>query len=114
MSDPVLIQHVLLNLVQNSVETIVALRLNGGKIFLYTEILGKSVEILVEDNGIGPGTSQIGSVFDTYYLTKDGGKGSGLSICSSIVEKYSGTIKVTSEEGVGATVRVVLPNAGIK
>src|SRR5437879_4568320 len=41
-----------------------------------------------------------------------GGSGLGLSIVQRIVADHAGKLSITSEVGVGTTVRIVLPSAG--
>ena len=47
--------------------------------------------------------------FEPFYTTKAKGTGLGLPICKHIVEAHGGTIRITSEQGRGTTLRVELP-----
>jgi len=74
------------------------------------------VRIEVEDQGIGIPEDKLARIFDRFYQVSDaryarsGGVGLGLTICKQIVEAHGGEIGVTSQEGVGSTFYVVLPD----
>jgi putative PEP-CTERM system histidine kinase len=68
------------------------------------------VEISVRDNGCGISRGFIEkSLFRPFQTTKKQGMGIGLYHCKTIVEAHGGRIEVDSEEGKGATFRVLLP-----
>ena len=70
------------------------------------------VTIVVEDTGIGMKPEIVDQIFNRFYTTdtsgKMGGTGLGLAICRMIVEAMSGTLEVTSEEGIGTAMTLVL------
>jgi signal transduction histidine kinase len=70
------------------------------------------VYIDIEDTGKGIPASKFKSVFKPGYSTKKRGWGLGLSLTQRIVKNYhNGKVFVKqSEEGVGTTFRVQLPN----
>ena len=77
---------------------------------------GKSVEILVTDDGTGIDAVDLPHIFDRFYRTDQsrnrgtGGTGLGLAIARSIVEAHKGTIvEVSDGPGQGTTVRFDLP-----
>jgi signal transduction histidine kinase len=65
--------------------------------------------VSVTDNGEGIPRQALGKLFDPYFTTRKTGRGLGLAICRSIVQRHGGTIEVESEVGRGTTVRVFLP-----
>jgi PAS domain S-box-containing protein len=69
------------------------------------------VEVIDRGRGISPGDSA--RLFEAFFSTKTGGLGMGLTISRSIVEMHGGRIWATSsEDGGGATLRLVLPTIG--
>jgi len=74
---------------------------------------GNYIKIVVEDEGIGIGASDLERIFDPYFTTKElgsqKGMGLGLTICHSIVKSHGGFITATSEAGFGASLYVYLP-----
>ena len=71
------------------------------------------VEIQLADNGIGMPGDQLEAVFDAFHRLhprdRYPGIGLGLSFCRKIVEGLGGSIRASSEPGVGSTLHVVLP-----
>ena len=67
--------------------------------------------IAVEDEGAGVSADDLPHVFDRFYQGEDssGGFGLGLPICKELVERMGGKISIDSEEGVGTTVEINLP-----
>ena len=48
-------------------------------------------------------------IFDPFFTTKTSGKGLGLAICHSIVQRHEGHVEVQLPRSGGATFRVLLP-----
>jgi signal transduction histidine kinase len=67
--------------------------------------------ITITDNGVGMNRQQIKRVFKSYYSSdKKKGNGIGLYYAHSIVKAHGGVISAQSEEGVGSTFVITLPN----
>lgn len=77
--------------------------------------LGKSVEILITDNGIGIPKEEHQSIFDKYYRvarhenSNVNGLGVGLFLVKKIVDRYKGSIEVWSGKK-GVSFKILLPD----
>ena len=66
----------------------------------------------IHDQGEGMPAAVKAQLFTPFFTTKPKGVGLGLSISQRIIEGHRGTIRVTSQQGVGTTVRIELPRVG--
>ncbi len=101
IADPNLIEHVLINLVNNAVH---ALReTENGQIQLTAEINERGRAVLkVIDNGCGISEDVLDKVFVPFFTTKQEGSGIGLSISQSIIRAHGGSIWVQSQPNTGS------------
>ncbi len=69
------------------------------------------LEIDFKDTGKGIPDELKEKIFETFFTTKEGGKGSGLglSISKKIVERHGGNIALQSKVGKGTTFTIFLP-----
>jgi signal transduction histidine kinase len=72
---------------------------------------GHSVEVIVQDNGMGMSEEVKRKALEPFFTTKEPGKGAGLglAICDEIIRGHHGMLSIESEEGKGSTIRVQLP-----
>jgi two-component system, cell cycle sensor histidine kinase and response regulator CckA len=72
---------------------------------------GRTVSLIVADNGEGIPPEHVTKIFDPFFTTKEPGEGTGLGLmtCYSSVSAIGGTIAVESELGEGTTFTVTLP-----
>ena len=70
---------------------------------------GDYVEIDVTDTGCGMDAETRQRIFEPLFTTKAKGNGLGLASVMTILNAYSGGVKVESEKGKGTTFRVVVP-----
>ena len=76
--------------------------------------VGDFVQIEIEDNGKGIAAKDLPYIFDRFYRTdasrnsSRGGSGIGLSIVKKIMEDHGGKIWVTSKEGIGTVMYLVI------
>jgi signal transduction histidine kinase len=67
------------------------------------------VQATVEDSGIGLDPNTRDKIFDSFYTTKPGGMGMGLSICRSILQAHGGRLWATPKDGPGTSFHFILP-----
>ena len=105
--DPVELEQIILNLVNNSFDALP----NGGQIQISAKMVGNQVQLSVKDNGVGIPARDLERVFEPFFTTKPPGKGTGLGlpVCYGMVRSCGGTITVASQPGAGTTVTLVLP-----
>jgi C4-dicarboxylate-specific signal transduction histidine kinase len=95
--------HILVNLIQNSLDALGEKKFEGEEPAISIEGRvedGLSI-IVVRDNGMGIEQKNLAKIFDPFFTTKEVGEGMGLglSICHRIVRGYGGHINVRSEPG---------------
>jgi len=100
--------QVLLNLLNNAKDVLVERRISQPRISVTLERRGKLAVVTVADNGGGITEDPVERIFDPYYSTKQGSKGTGLGlyIAKAIVEKsMNGRLSVRNT-GEGAEFRI--------
>jgi C4-dicarboxylate-specific signal transduction histidine kinase len=108
--DAVQIQQVLVNLVQNALDSIAAAKPLCPSILIQTRPAEcHGVEFLVTDNGEGIRPELLGQVFEAYFSTRASGMGMGLAISRAIIEAHQGRISVASPLVGMTTFRFTLP-----
>jgi NO-binding membrane sensor protein with MHYT domain len=108
--DRVQLQQVILNLIINAVQAMSGVGEGARELLIGTgkDASGR-VLVYVQDSGPGLNPESFERLFDSFYTTKPGGMGMGLSICRSIVEAHGGRIWATPNAGPGITVQFALP-----
>lgn len=129
LADKVKMEQVFVNIFLNAVQAMP----KGGDLFIrsYLQDTGekeavfedkkpvspkeKRVIIEIEDNGLGIKKEHISKIFDPFFTTKGPqvGTGLGLSVTKNILDMHKGSIKITSQEGKGTKVVIVLGRQGI-
>ncbi len=105
-------QQCLINIIGNAIKYTPE---NGKVIIEFYNTKSGEVTIIVSDNGIGIPPERLENIFDRFYRVdkarsrSTGGNGLGLSIAQQIVHLHQGTIDVESEEGVGTTFTIKIP-----
>ena len=116
--DPNELELVVLNLAVNARDAMP----HGGTIALRGENLpqlqednlaGDYVRLSVIDSGIGIPPEVQARVFEPYFTTKDGAKGSGLGLAQvyGFAMQSGGAVRLTSEVGRGTTIALYLPRS---
>ena len=118
--DPAQFQTTLLNLVTNARD---AMPRSGGRISIETTNVaigrfddaelkpGDYIVVTIADNGGGMPPQVVERAFEPFYTTKDVGRGSGLGLSQvyGFTKQSGGHVRLTSEPGVGTSVRMYLP-----
>lgn len=108
---PLLIEQALVNIIDNAVKYTD----RGGNIIVSCTESGNFVNIAIEDSGCGIPEQDMPRIFERFYRVDKarsremGGTGLGLSITKHIIRVNNGTIRVTSDVGVGTTFYITLP-----
>jgi nitrogen fixation/metabolism regulation signal transduction histidine kinase len=98
IADPALIEQVLLNLVNNSIQSCAESQRREGKIALKAFIDDNSRAILsVSDNGQGIPADLTDKIFVPFFTTRKDGSGIGLSISRQIIYGHGGNLSVSSK-----------------
>lgn len=111
VADERAVKQVLINLLSNAIKFTPP----GGTITLHTSSEKGSVVILVADTGEGipaKDLPRIGQPFEQSvkpYRAQNAGTGLGLALSRKLVELHGGVLEITSQEGLGTKVMVLLP-----
>lgn len=111
--DPHQMEQVLINLIQNAVESMagegtITLRARSGR----ERLAGRARPVVileVSDTGKGIPPEVQKRMFDPFFTTKEEGTGLGLAIASRIVEKHGGALECRSAVNRGTTFAILLP-----
>lgn len=108
---PLLIYQLFYNLINNALKF--SKKDTSPLIQITSKTTPQTIEIIVQDNGIGFSNDQKQNIFKPFSRLNSKeeyeGTGLGLSLCQKIVERHKGTIEAEGEKGVGATFRIIFP-----
>ncbi|HXJ94459.1 MAG TPA: two-component regulator propeller domain-containing protein [Terriglobia bacterium] len=109
-ADRVQLQQVMLNLLMNAIEAMSSVSDRARELVITTQNIDPDqVQVKVEDSGIGIDAQTIDKIFDSFYTTKPGGMGMGLSISRSILQAHGGRLWATVKDGPGTSFHFALP-----
>jgi two-component system, cell cycle sensor histidine kinase and response regulator CckA len=119
--DPGQLEQVLVNLVLNARDAMLAggtLTIETGERQISGSSRGRSVKpgryvvLAVSDTGSGMDSDTLSHMFEPFYTSRAPGSrtGLGLSIVYGIVKQSGGVVRVSSEPGLGTTVKVFFPS----
>ncbi|MBU22056.1 MAG: hypothetical protein CL476_02980 [Acidobacteria bacterium] len=111
-ADPHQVKQVLLNLVINAEQAMLAARGQGTIVTrTWHDAEAESVVLEVSDDGPGVPDEVQGRIFDPFFTTKQVGKGTGLglTVAYAIMQEHGGRIGLTSAPDEGATFRLEFP-----
>ncbi len=110
------ISRVFLNLIKNSIESIIEKSKNTSNLskIINIEIIERRdyININISDTGTGFGKIETKNLIKPYYTTKQKGSGLGLSIVNKIINDHNGSIKFLNREN-GAKIEILLPNKNV-
>src|SRR5262249_4311244 len=87
--DRVQLQQVILNLLINAIEAMSGMSEGPRELLISTtKTDSEGVLVAVRDSGPGLAPERVDRLFESFYTTKPGGLGMGLSICRSIIEAH--------------------------
>lgn len=110
LGDRIEIQHVLLNLIGNSIDAMEGTDRTSRRIEVSSSLMPDGhVKVSVRDTGVGLAAVDKTRLFALSYTTKAAGIGVGLSISRSIVEAHGGELWAEENEHGGATFSFTLP-----
>jgi PAS domain S-box-containing protein len=120
--DPAQLDSALLNLCLNARDAMAGggqltiatsnTELDEGYAAQYRDVVpGAYVLLAVSDTGVGIPEEHLARVFEPFFTTKETGKGTGMGLAMvfGFMKQSGGHINVSSERGVGTTVRLYLP-----
>lgn len=109
--DPDRLRQVLDNLLGNALVHTAP----GTAVYVTVAVASGQVELAVRDEGPGLTADQAARVFERFYRAdsargrNNGGSGLGLSIVYAVVTAHGGSVRCTSEPGLGTTFTLTLP-----
>jgi C4-dicarboxylate-specific signal transduction histidine kinase len=113
-ADRVQVQQVLLNLIMNGIEAMSANNGGSRELTITSEPSQdpSGVLVMVRDSGTGISPQNSDRLFETFFTTKAGGMGMGLSISRSIVTAHGGSLSAAVNTDRGATFQFTIPTTG--
>jgi PAS domain S-box-containing protein len=119
LADPGMMEHGLVNLIQNSIHALSLVK--HPKIIIRTYMLDKNLCLEIEDNGCGIPKEYIGMIYEPSFtlkgnrdkkgLYKNGIKGTGYGMANvkKYIEQHKGSISVMSKLGSGTKFTIKIP-----
>ncbi len=103
-------EAVVLNLLSNALKYTIS-----GEINVSLQVVGETVELIVQDTGIGIPEADLPRVFERFYRVADAhgrnheGSGIGLAFVQQLAGQHGGSVRVESQLGHGTTFTVAIP-----
>jgi PAS domain S-box-containing protein len=102
------VREALLNILENALTAMP----QGGRLTLHVRGEDERAIVSISDTGKGMNPEVQRLAFEPFFTTRstEGGTGLGLSLAQEIVQRYRGTIGLSSAEGVGTTFTLSFPS----
>ncbi|MFX3634348.1 MAG: PAS domain S-box protein [Candidatus Pristimantibacillus sp.] len=101
------LKQVFINIIKNAIEAMP----HGGRVTINANSDSQGqVHLIIRDEGIGISNKVIHQIGQPFITTKEKGTGLGLMICSRIIEEHNGQLHISSKEGEGTTVEIIIPS----
>lgn len=98
-------QQCLFNILKNGIESMD----HAGEIYIDLIRAASTIQIKIQDQGIGMTQEQIYRLGEPYFTTKDKGTGLGMMVSYSVIKSMDGTVHVSSVQGKGTCFSINLP-----
>ena len=99
------LKRTFVNVIKNSVDAMP----EGGTLTIKSKQVGRSVEFVFSDTGIGMTKETMEKLWTPLFTTKAKGMGFGLPITKRFIEAHGGSISARSKVGEGTTLTIALP-----
>ncbi len=119
LADPGMIEHALVNLVQNSIHA--TSMVERPRIIIRTFHKNRNIYLEIEDNGCGIPEEAIGRIYEPAFTMKGGrditgsykpgikGTGYGMANVKKYIQQHKGNISVDSKVGKGTKITISIP-----
>jgi two-component system, LuxR family, sensor kinase FixL len=109
-ADRVQLQQVLLNLVINAVDAMMARDASSRSLSIKVRLSGEGfIEVAVRDSGTGVASEVFPRLFDPFFTTKPEGMGMGLAINRTIINSLGGRLWAENNADGGASFYLTIP-----
>ncbi|MET1178931.1 HAMP domain-containing sensor histidine kinase [Peribacillus simplex] len=98
-------QQCLFNIIKNGIESMD----HDGEIYIHLFHAASTIQIKIQDQGIGMTQEQIYRLGEPYFTTKNKGTGLGMMVSYSVIKSMDGTVHVSSIQGKGTCFAINLP-----
>jgi C4-dicarboxylate-specific signal transduction histidine kinase len=110
-ADPIQIEQIILNLIQNAIDALPEEPDGCRVVDVRTRTVKGMAELSVRDHGGGVPEESLERIFEPFFSTKSDGLGMGLAISRSLIEAHRGRIwaEHPNDGGPGTMVRFLVP-----
>ena len=100
------IRQVLISIINNAWQ---ACDKEEGIVNIITSLENGNLKLIVIDNGVGIPEDKLDKVFESFYSTKEGAVGLGLTAAKNLINRHEGKINCFSINGEGTEVTILIP-----